>query len=257
MTQLAPLLLTALLGLAVGSFFNVVIHRLPRHQSLVRPASRCPRCGHTLRWIHNIPVLSWLLLRGRCGHCSAPISARYPLVEIVTAALAVLVVATTPPGWQLVSQLVLTGALVVLFAIDLEHQLLPNAVTLPGIGVGLLFSVVAPPGLQSAVLGACLGAGVLYAIAGAYYLVRREEGLGMGDVKMLAMVGAFLGWRHVLLTLVLASFSGALIGSALLATARGGMRYALPFGTFLAVGAMVAMLAGDQIIGWYLSQFPK
>lgn len=255
MNEGPALLLAALLGLAVGSFFNVVIHRLPRRESLMRPASRCPRCGTMLRWFQNIPVLSWLLLRGRCGHCGVPISVRYPLIEIVTAALAVLVVVTTPPGWQLVSRLIFTGALVVLFAIDLEHQLLPNAVTLPGACAGLLLSLVAPPGVLSAAVGALLGAGILYAIAGAYYLVRQEEGLGMGDVKMLAMVGAFLGWRHVLLTLVLASFSGALLGIALLATARGGMRQALPFGTFLALGALVAMLAGDQIIAWYLSQF--
>ncbi len=256
MIDLARLLLTLVLGLVVGSFFNVVIYRVPRRQSLVRPPSRCPGCGTTLRWFHNIPVLSWLLLRGRCGHCDASISARYPIVEMITALLALLVVATTPPGWPLASRLIFTGALVVLFAIDLEHHLLPNVITLPGTGVGLVLSLLAPPGFRSALFGAILGAGVLYAIAGAYYLVRREEGLGMGDVKMLAMVGAFLGWQNVLLTLVLASFSGALVGIALLTTARGGMRHALPFGTFLAVGAVVAMLGGEQIIGWYLSQFP-
>ena len=251
------LILAAVFGLAVGSFLNVCIHRLPRRQSLLRPASRCPHCGRTLRIVHNIPVVSWIALRGRCGYCRAPISVRYPVIELATAALAVLIVAITPPGPLLASRLVLTACLIVLFAIDLEHQLLPNVITLPGIAVGLLFNLVTPPGVQAAVVGSLLGAGLLYAIARAYFLLRREEGLGMGDVKMLAMIGAFLGWQAVLLTLVLASFSGALIGVLLIATARGSMRYALPFGTFLAIGAMVAMLAGDQIIAWYLSQFPS
>lgn len=143
-------------------------------------------------------------------------------------------------------------ALIVLFAIDLEHQLLPNAITLPGIVVGVAFSLAGPPGWRASLLGVLLGGGVLYAIAWGYYAVRREEGLGMGDVKMLAMVGAFLGWQAVLLTLVLASFSGALIGMAMIALQRGSMKYALPFGTFLAIGALVAMLAGQPVIDWYL-----
>lgn len=248
--------LAAVLGLSVGSFLNVVIYRLPRGQSLVRPGSRCPSCGQPLRWYQNVPVLSWLVLRGRCGQCRAPISIRYPIVEIVTALLVVLVVAVTPPGPLLASRLVLTCVLVALFAIDLDLQILPNAITLPGIAVGFLFSLVAPPGWRDSLIGIAVGGGVLYAIAGAYYLVRREEGLGMGDVKMLAMLGAFLGWQAVLLTLVLASFSGAFIGIGLMATSRGGMRHALPFGTFLAIGAMVAMLAGERIIAWYLGFFP-
>jgi leader peptidase (prepilin peptidase)/N-methyltransferase len=219
---------------------NVCIYRLPRQQSIAYPRSRCPRCGRALGWYDNIPLLSWIALRGRCRQCGEPIALRYPLVEIVTGALFVAIVASSPAGPLLVSRLVLGCALIVLFMIDLEHQILPNVITLPGIAVGLALSLVAPPGIVDAVIGAVLGAGVLYAIAAGYYLVRKEEGMGMGDVKMLAMIGAFLGWRAVLLTLVLSSFTGALIGIGLLATSRGHMRDALPFGTFLALGALVA-----------------
>ncbi|MSO35978.1 MAG: prepilin peptidase [Acidobacteria bacterium] len=243
------------MGLCVGSFLNVVIYRLPLGQSLVSPGSRCTKCGYQLRWYDNVPVLSWAFLGGRCRQCRAPISAQYPIVEIITALLFVLVVWLTPAGPLLVSRLILVAILVALFGIDLEHQILPNAITLPGIVIGLMFSFIAPPGWQDALIGAALGAGVLYGIAGAYYLVRREEGLGMGDVKMLAMIGAFLGWKAVLVTLVLSSFSGAAIGLALIAAQRGGMKLALPFGTFLAVCALAAMLVGDPLMAWYAGFF--
>ncbi len=249
------LLFALLMGLCIGSFLNVVIYRLPLGQSLVSPRSRCTKCGYELRWYDNVPVLSWALLGGRCRQCRAPISAQYPIVEIITGLLFVLVVWLTPVGPLLVSRLILVAILVALFGIDLEHQILPNAITLPGIAIGLMFSLVAPPGWKDALLGAALGAGVLYGIAAAYYAVRREEGMGMGDVKMLAMVGAFLGWKSVLVTLVLSSFSGAAIGMALIAAQRGGMKLALPFGTFLAVGAVAAMLAGDPLIAWYAGFF--
>jgi leader peptidase (prepilin peptidase)/N-methyltransferase len=251
MTTFSSLALAVVLGLAVGSFLNVCIYRLPRRLSLVRPGSSCPRCGRRLGWHDNIPVLSWLLLRGRCRQCKAPISVQYPLVEVSTAVLAAAVVLLTPPGVQLAGRVALGAALIVLFAIDLEHQILPNSITLPGIGAGFLFSLAAPPGPLESVLGIALGGGVLYGIAAGYYWLRGEEGMGMGDVKMLAMIGAFLGWRAVLLTLVLSSFAGALVGLALIAARRGTMRHALPFGTFLAVGALAAMLAGEAIITWY------
>lgn len=256
MTPDLTIVLAGVLGLAVGSFLNVCIHRLPRGESLVYPASRCPRCGRALRWHDNVPVVSWVWLGGKCGQCHAPISIQYPIVELITAALIVAIVIVTPPGPLLAARLVLACALVVLFAIDLEHHILPNVITLPGIAIGWLFSFLGPPGWQASLAGIMLGAGVLYGTAAAYYLVRREEGLGMGDVKMLAMVGAFLGWKAVLLTLVLASFTGALVGVGMMITSRGGMRYALPFGTFLAVGALVAMFAGDAIIAWYLAFLP-
>jgi len=252
MTADTPLLLLALvMGLCLGSFLNVVIYRLPLGQSLLWPRSRCTKCGYELRAYDNVPVLSWVLLGGKCRQCRAPISAQYPIVEIVTGLLFVLVVWVTPVGPLLASRLVLLTMLVALFGIDLEHQILPNVITLPGIVIGLMFSFVGPPGWQDAAIGAAVGAGVLYGIAAAYYAVRREEGLGMGDVKMLAMIGAFLGWKAVLVTLVLSSFSGAAIGMALIAAQRGNMKLALPFGTFLAVGAMAAMLIGEPLIAWY------
>jgi leader peptidase (prepilin peptidase)/N-methyltransferase len=248
--------LLTVLGLCVGSFLNVCIYRLPRGQSLISPPSRCPSCGRALRWFDNIPVASWLVLRGRCRQCGASISAQYPTVEIVTAIVWLVIAWLTPDGWLLASRLVLATALIVLFMIDLEHQLLPNVITLPGIVIGFVFSLVSGPGPQASFIGILVGGGVLYAIAAGYYLLRKEEGMGMGDVKMLAMVGAFLGWKAVLLTLVLSSFAGAVIGGLMIAWQRGTLRYALPFGTFLAVGTFVAMLWGEQMLAWYFAFFP-
>jgi len=247
------LVLSAVLGLAVGSFLNVCIYRIPLQQSLVSPPSRCPRCGRTLRWFDNVPVMSWLLLGGKCRDCRQRISPQYPIVELVTALLFVAVVWLAPPGPVLVARLILVCLLVVLFGIDFEHQLLPNVLTLPGIVIGLLFSLVGPPGLSSALIGVFIGAGILYAIAQAYYMVRRAEGMGMGDVKMLAMIGAFLGWQAVLVTLVLSSLAGAVVGIGLMALRRGDMKLALPFGTFLALGAVAAMFVGEPLVAWYAS----
>ncbi len=245
------LVLGAAIGLCIGSFLNVVIYRLPIGQSIVTPPSRCRKCGYQLRWYDNIPVLSWLFLRGRCRKCGVGVSIQYPIVELVTGALFVLVIWMTPPGPLLATRLILVCVLIALFGIDLEHQILPNVITLPGIAVGVLLSLIAPPGWKDALIGALLGGGVLYAVAGAYYLWRREEGMGMGDVKMLAMIGAFLGWKAVLVTLVLSSFAGAIIGLVLMAAQRGTMKLALPFGTFLAIGGIVAMFAGEPLVAWY------
>jgi leader peptidase (prepilin peptidase)/N-methyltransferase len=255
MTPTQWLVFAGLFGAAIGSFLNVVIYRLPLGQSLVTPPSRCPRCGYRLKWYDNIPIVGWLLLGGRCRECRNRISIQYPIVELVTAALFVTVVWVTPAGPLLVSRLLFLCILIALFGIDLEHQILPNSITLPGIVAGLLMSTIAPPGFRDAAIGAALGGGVLYAIAWAYYLWRREEGLGMGDVKMLAMIGAFLGWKAVLVTLVLSSFSGAFIGMGLIALQKGNMKLALPFGTFLAVGAAAAMLVGEPLANWYAGFF--
>jgi leader peptidase (prepilin peptidase)/N-methyltransferase len=194
-------------------------------------------------------------LRGRCGQCGERISAQYPIIELVTALVAVIIVLMTPAGWLLASRLLFAAMLIVLFMIDLEHQILPNTITLPGIAIGFALSFVTPVGPVNSFIGIMLGAGILYAIAAGYYLLRKEEGMGMGDVKMLAMIGAFLGWRAVLLTLVMASFAGSVIGVALMTLQSRGMQYALPFGTFLALGALVAMLVGEPILNWYLGFF--
>jgi leader peptidase (prepilin peptidase) / N-methyltransferase len=245
------LILGAVLGLCIGSFLNVVIYRLPLKKSIASPPSRCRNCDYLLRWYDNIPVLSWLRLRGRCRKCGTGVSIQYPIVELITGALFVLVIWLTPVGPLLASRLILVCILIALFGIDLEHQILPNSITLPGIVIGLLFSLIAPPGWKDALVGALLGGTILYGIAWAYYLWRREEGMGMGDVKMLAMIGAFLGWKAVLVTLVLSSFAGAIIGLAMMAVQKGDMKYALPFGTFLAIGTVIAMFVGDPLVAWY------
>ena len=244
---------SALAGLVVGSFLNVCVYRLPRRESLVWPSSRCTSCGRALSWYENIPIASWLALGGRCRTCGKPISIAYPTVEAVTAVVfagAALVYGLT---WLLAIRLLFASVLIVLFVIDLRHRILPNAITLPGIAAGFLASVFLPPGWLSSLIGIVAGAGILLVIAEGYYRVRRQEGLGMGDVKMLAMIGAFLGWPLMVLTLVLASFAGSFVGIALIATGRGSMQAALPFGTFLALGAIVAAVAGDPIVAWYLA----
>jgi leader peptidase (prepilin peptidase)/N-methyltransferase len=244
-----------LLGLAVGSFLNVCVHRIPRDQSLTVPPSRCPACGYRLQWYDNIPVVSYAVLGGRCRKCRAPISIRYPLVELATMALFVLHGAVF--GWSvlLIPRLLFACAMVVLFAIDLEHHLLPNVITLPGMAIGLISSAVLPPGIVDALIGALLGGGVLWLIGEAYFRYSGHEGMGGGDVKMLAMIGAFLGWKLVLITLVLSSVAGSVIGLFVIVIKRGGMKYALPYGTFLALGALVASLAGDRIVNWYVGLY--
>jgi leader peptidase (prepilin peptidase)/N-methyltransferase len=247
-----------LIGLTIGSFLNVCIYRIPLGQSIVFPASRCPSCKNELRWHHNVPVLSWAVLGGRCGFCRQPIPVRYPAVEVLTG----VVFALHAPVFGddlplLLVRLAFAAALIVLAFIDIDHRILPNGITLPGIVIGLVLSVWLPPGWRASLLGVLLGGGVLWAIGEAYFRLRHVEGMGMGDVKMLAMIGAVLGWRAVLVTLVIASCAGALVGVALLSRQRDGMKYALPFGTFLSAGALVASLVGERLITWYLSFYPQ
>jgi leader peptidase (prepilin peptidase)/N-methyltransferase len=254
LAELPALVIAALVGLIVGSFLNVCIHRLPRKESVAWPGSHCPQCGHAIAWYDNMPVLSYLWLGGRCRHCRAGIPVRYLLVEIATAALFVAAVHLYPPGLLLASRLVFGCALIVLFVVDLDHRILPNVITVPGIAVGFVFAALSEPGWRSALIGIVAGGGIPLAIAWLYEKVRGHEGLGMGDVKMLAMIGAFLGWQHMLLTLVLSSFIGSIIGVAFIVAGKGA-RYALPFGTFLAVGALATIVVGDSFLSWYLSQF--
>jgi leader peptidase (prepilin peptidase) / N-methyltransferase len=252
MTGSGPTIAAAIMGALIGSFLNVCIHRLPRKASIVWPASACPSCGRYLAWFENIPIVSYLVLGGRCRTCRSPISGRYPVVEGLTALMFAAAWWSYGPGVLLVSRLLFGCALIVLFAIDLEHHLLPNVITLPGIVVGFALSLVTEPGWLASLIGILAGGGVLYAIAEVYFRIRHEEGLGMGDVKMLAMIGAFIGWKLTLVTLMLASFAGALVGLLLIATRRGDMKYALPFGTFLALGAALAATVGSSLLDWYL-----
>ncbi len=238
-------------GCAIGSFLNVCIYRLPLGRSVVSPPSSCPACGAAIAWYQNVPVLSWMALGGRCAACRAPISVRYPLVEGLTGALFLLHLVVIGPEPLLLVRLAFAAAMVVLFAIDLEHQILPDAITLPGIVLGFVASLFLPPGWQSSLVGILVGGGLPWALAELYVRVRGVEGLGFGDVKMLAMIGAVLGWPLMLLTLLLASLAGTVVGGALIATGRGGRQLRLPFGTFLAVAAVAAGLFGQPLVDWY------
>ena len=251
-------LYAALLGLVTGSYLNVVIHRLPRRTSTVLPRSRCPECGAPIRPLDNVPVVSWLALRGRCRDCGRPISPRYPLVEAGTAVLFVLSAERFGPSPAALVAAVLCALLVALAAIDVEHLLLPDRLTLPGIALGVALQPVTGwagagwRGVAGGLFGAALGAGVLLAAYGLWWLLRREEGLGLGDVKMLAMIGAFLGWRGVAVGLFVGAAVGALVGLSAMALGRAGLRSKLPFGAFLALGALVALFAGPELVRLYL-----
>ncbi len=246
-----------LFGLIVGSYLNVVVHRLPAGRSTVRPGSRCPACGVAIRAADNLPVLSWFLLGGRCRACGARISWRYPLVEAATGLL--FAGAVVRFGWSLdaAAAALLGSLLVALAGIDFDHFLLPDRLTLPGLALGLaLQPLLAGGSLARGVQGALVGGGVLLVLAGLWELVKGVEGMGLGDVKMLAMIGAFLGLGGAVVTLVVGSFAGSVVGVALLASGRGGLGAKLPFGVFLAAGGMVAIFAGPALVAAYLGLFP-
>ena len=255
MTGLPPVWLVVALGLAIGSFLNVCIYRLPRGESVVRPPSRCPSCGRGLRWFDNVPVLGYVLLGGRCRTCRAVVSPMYPIVEVTTAL--VFVLQYLQLGWQplLGVRLLFAAALIVLFVIDLQQRILPNIITLPGVAIGVAASLLFEPGWRASLIGVAAGGGALWAVGEAYFRLRGEEGMGMGDVKMLAMIGAFLGWQLMLVTLLMASLSGSVFGGGMVLLNRGGMKYALPLGSFLAAGALIATHVGQPLIGWYLGYY--
>lgn len=253
-------LFVAVAGLVFGSFFNVVIYRLPRGLNLSRPPSACPGCGARIRPYDNIPVLSYLVLRGKCRHCGRPISPIYPAVELLTAAGFVLVFFNTGRTFDLalIAGCLFTGALIVLGFIDARHQILPDAITLPGLVLALVYAFFRSDlSVRGALLGAVLGAGFLLLVYGVYLLVRKKEGLGMGDVTMMLMVGAFLGPGRTLFVLILASFAGALFGLYLIARKGKDAQFALPFGTFIAPAAFVALLWGERIVRAYLALYKR
>lgn len=236
-----------LLGLVVGSFLNVVIHRVPRRESVVWPASRCPACGESIAPLDNVPLLSYVLLRGRCRSCKAPISARYPLVEALTGALFAAAAYAFGLDLRLLSALVLISTLVALAGIDLEHRLLPNVIVGPAALVGLALSILESPERWWVYpVSALAVAGGLFALAVAY-----PGGMGMGDVKMGGMLGAFLG-PYAALAVFFGALAGAITGGLLIATGRMQRRHALPFGVFMALGGIVALFVGPQLWGLYL-----
>jgi leader peptidase (prepilin peptidase) / N-methyltransferase len=249
---------TALLfGLIVGSFANVCIYRLPRRESVVSPPSRCPACGTLIKARDNVPVFGWLLLAGRCRACRAPISWRYPVVEAANGLLWLGLATLGGPRPGTFVAMALVTALLVLGLIDLDHKLLPDAITLPGIAAGLLASFL--PGSPVRPLGALAAAAggwlAFAAVAKAYERTRGIEGLGQGDWKMAAMLGAFLGWKGMLLAVLIASVAGTAVGLAAVALRGRDMKYALPLGTFLSAGGIAVVFFGDKVLAWYRGLF--
>ncbi len=250
----------AVLGLVFGSFLNVVIFRLPRGMSLMRPPSSCPGCGGRIKPYDNVPVLSYVILGGKCRKCGRKISPVYPAVEALTALGFVLVFFNSgrTMGLEFVAGCVFTSTLIALGFIDYDHQILPDAITVPGLVLALAYSFFRDDlTFRGALIGAVAGAGFLLLVYGAYLLIRKKEGLGMGDVTMLLMIGAYLGLMRTLLTLILASFVGALVGVFFILRRGKDFQFALPFGTFLAPAAFVSMLWGEGLVRAYLSLYRR
>lgn len=272
------LLLTGLIGLAVGSFLNVVIHRLPimmdrdwaaqcaelRGEEIVpgdtltlaKPRSRCPSCGHVITAMENIPLLSWLMLRGRCSACGTRISVRYPLIELLTGLLSAACAIAFGPTLQLVGALVFVWALIALTFIDLDTQLLPDSITLPLVWVGLVINLLGGfTDLESSVTGAVAGYLVLWTVFWGFKLVTGKEGMGYGDFKLLAAIGAFLGWQVLPVVILLSSLVGAVVGIAMIALRAHGREVPIPFGPYLAAAGLIALFFGQAINNAYLGSF--
>lgn len=262
-------------GLLVGSFLNVCIVRLPRGSSIVRPPSHCPRCREPIKFYDNIPIISFLLLRGKCRNCGEPISWRYPGVELMNALLYLWIVREFGLGGQAFLLMIFCSALIVITFIDLDHQIIPDAITLPGVLIGISIAPFVMSALNeplpfnlghlmphawphlvsflNSVIGMLCGALPLLTIGWIWEKLRHVEAMGGGDVKLMAMVGAFLGWKGALLTIMLGALAGSVIGLGLIALKRHRMDKVIPFGPFLAAGAVVTAFHGPDIIAWYLS----
>ena len=244
------------LGLMIGSFLNVCISRLPAGESVVSPRSRCPKCRTEIAWYDNIPVLSYVLLGGQCRKCQTAIGALYPLIELTTAVtftIQAMVHGDDPP--LLAVRLLFTAMLIVLFGTDLQTMRLPNVITYPGIVIGLVASLFLPPGILNSAIGAAIGAAIPWLIRYVWWKSTGVEAMGLGDVKMLAMIGAFLGWRQVWVVLFISSLAGAVVGVILLRLQGRSMATRIPFGTFLALAAYVASVAGEPLVDWYLNLY--
>jgi len=245
-----------LIGAAIGSFLNVCIRRIPAGESLVLPASHCPQCLHPIRIYDNIPIISYLILRGKCRNCGARISLQYPLVELLTAILALLLFWKFGLSLKFLLTFIFAGVLVVITFIDLEHQIIPDVLTLPGIPLFLLAAVLGMGvPLLDAALGLLFGGGILYAIAFGYQLIAKREGMGGGDIKLLAMLGAFCGWKSLFFILLVSSFLGALVGITVMLIKGKDMKYAVPFGPFLSIAALAYLFWGSEFMRLFFFRY--
>jgi len=255
MSDFIPYIIIFVIGAVIGSFLNVCIYRVPRNLSIISPASRCPSCNMPIKPYDNIPFLSYILLGGKCRVCKAGISFRYPLVELLNAVLFVFVVWRFGFAWHTVIYGIPCSALVVITFIDLDFQIIPDAITLPGILIGIVAGSLLMPdpfirtsllGFKASVIGLLAGGGLFYAIA-----VLSRGGMGGGDIKMMAMVGALMGWKSVLLTIFLGSLTGAVFGIFLMISKGKGRKTKIPFGPFLALGTVITLFYGQEIFSWY------
>jgi len=242
-----------LFGALIGSFLNVCICRMPKNESIVFPPSHCTRCDYVIRWYDNIPILSYALLRGKCRRCGEPISLQYPLVEFVNGALALALFWKCGLGLSFAILFLLCSALVVVTFIDLEHQIIPDSITLPGIVIGFVLSFFIPGfGWLNSLIGIVAGGGSLLLIAYGYQFLTKKDGMGGGDIKLLAMLGAFFGWQAILFIIFAASLVGSVIGVGVMMAQKKDSTLAIPFGPFLASAAVLYIFFGPQIIFWYL-----
>jgi len=246
-------LISIIFGAILGSFLNVCIYRLPKEESIVWPGSHCPHCKNPIKFYDNFPLISYLLLRGKCRYCKGPISAQYPLVEGITALSSLVLFMRFGPSLSYLIYFAFVAALIVITVIDLYHQIIPDVISLPGIGVGLLASLIIPQiTFFDSLIGILLGGGSLFLVATLYQWLFKREGMGGGDVKLLAMIGAFLGWKAVILTILLGSLVGSITGIIVMVMKGKDFKYAIPFGPFLSLGAVIALFYGPRIIDWYL-----
>ena len=252
-TEPTFLLLAALFGAIIGSFLNVVILRLPEeNRSIVYPASHCPKCLSPLSWYENIPILSYIILRGKCSHCHIPISLQYPIVETLSGLLAAAIYYKFNLSIQTGAYFLLAAALLVIIFIDIHHQIIPDIISLPGIILGFLFSFLNNSVTwQSSLIGLLLGGGVLYTIALIYSLLRKQDGMGGGDIKLLAMIGAWLGWQSLPFVILVSSATGSVIGLIAMKWQKKGGSTRIPFGPFLSCSALLYLFYSEKILYFY------
>ncbi|MBI3752546.1 MAG: prepilin peptidase [Deltaproteobacteria bacterium] len=242
---------TFIFGSMVGSFLNVCIHRIPEGKSIVFPPSSCPHCNNPIAFYDNIPIISYIMLLGRCRQCKSLISPRYPFVEFLTGFFSVILLKTFGFSIELPVYFIFAASLLVITFIDLKYQIIPDVISLPGIIVGFLVSYFLPHGMLNSIIGILAGGGSLFLVAFGYQLITGREGMGGGDIKLLAMIGAFLGWKAVIITIFTGSFIGAVVGSALMLAKGKDTKYAIPFGPFLVIGALIALFCGKTLMKWF------